>query len=208
VRDALAHYPGGRDLGWAHLKTEEAALLRELGRLDEAMAAITPAVSIFSSEVVEEAATIELERRHVEAGIKLARAALLQLGETKGPRWESLVEAVERDARPRDWYRNVALVLLGKADLPSLRPLMEGMDAIEDVGWVQGMRAAHEGRAEEADAWFQVSLEGNHANNPPPAWAYSVESVWLQSHRSLASLERRGALLLPPRKPKGALLGS
>jgi len=388
VRDALAHYPDGEDIGWAHLKTEEAALLRELGRLDEAMAVITPAVDIFSADVVEEAAAIELERGHLQAGIKLARAALarypdssrasaliargqwlggefaaaarelaasrnrvtdmwnahlpaafaaafaktperdaadawkqlveaklppdalaqiagewgrkghvdaalhlleglrtprpesklhtvlvaydllreakgddaalawvtktvavpthqeaiillefrrcalllgrypppqadehrqvrvmlaaalLQLGETQGSRWESLVQAVERDAHPRDWYRNVALVLLGKAELSSLRPLMEGMDAVEDVGWVQGMRAAHEGRAEEADAWFQVSLEGNHANNPPPAWAYSIETDWLQSHRSLASLARRGALLLAPRKPKGALLGS
>lgn len=137
---------------------------------------------------------------HRQVRVMLA-AALLQLGETTGPRWDGLVDAVERDASARDWYRNVALVMLGKADVTSLRPLMKGMDAVEDVGWVQGMRAAQEGHADEADAWFQVSMEANHATNPPPAWAYSIETDWLQSQRSLALLERRGTLLRPPIKP-------
>ena len=55
--------------------------------------------------------------------------------------------------------------------------------------------------AEDADAWFQVSLEANRANNPPHAWAYSIETDWLGGQRSLASLERQGTLLRPPSRP-------
>lgn len=382
IRGTIAGYRGGEDLGWAHLVTEEAAVLRKLGRLDEAFSTIGPAAETWKEEAIEEAATIELERGQLAAGIQLARrslgrypkspepsaliargqwlagdyeqaaselatskngvtdrwnallpaafvaafekapeadavraldllarhnveaaavaqvagewgrkghvdaalrvlsglrttelssklhtvlvgydllretkgedaalawvtqtvaapthqeaiillqfrrcalllgrypppqtdehrpmrvmlaAALLQLGETQGGRWDSLTEAVDQDADARDWYRNAALVLLGKADSSSFRPLMHGVDAtVEDIGWLMGMRAAHEGHAEEADAWFQVSLEANRANNPPPAWAYSIETDWLGARRSLASMERQGTLLRPPIKP-------
>lgn len=383
LRSTLAGYSAGEDLDWAHLKTSEARVLRNLGRLDEAMVAIAPAVGSWKGEVLLEAATIEYERGNVEAGLVHARnalerypdssraaalvargrwmrrdfataakelaatknpvtsdwnarlpqafadtfakgpegeaaralqvlaaakiaphvlaqlagewgrrghaaaalrligtlrdpepewqaeilyvgydllretageaaalawvekgtwarshqeaiillqtrrcalllarfpppltdghrpvrvmlaAGLLQLGETSGPRWDSLLQAAEQDRVAGSYYGDLTLLMLGKEDVTAVAPQITNMLGVESTAWALGMRAAYEGRAEEADGWFQVALEANRENEPPHAWAYSILTDWIGRWRSLAVLQRRGALLKPPVERRG-----
>ena len=60
----------------AHLQTEKARLLLQMGHPDRAFAAIEPALASYKEETLLQGAAIELARDHPEKALALARAAL------------------------------------------------------------------------------------------------------------------------------------
>ncbi len=122
----------------------------------------------------------------------LKAAALLHLGETRGPRWSTLVGEVERERGDGGFFLRAARYLLGLADDASvLVPLREASD-VTDLGWVMGVKAASERRFEDAEDWFQVALESGQQTQPPHAWSWRVESDWSVARRSLELRQKSG----------------
>jgi tetratricopeptide (TPR) repeat protein len=60
----------------AHLRTEKARLLLEMGQAERAFAAIEPALEVYKEETLLQGATIELARNRPEKALELAQAAL------------------------------------------------------------------------------------------------------------------------------------
>jgi tetratricopeptide (TPR) repeat protein len=119
-------------------------------------------------------------------------AALLHLGETEGPRREGLAKEVEGDWGRKDFFVRAARFLLDQTDETPLLESVPDVDHLASVGWAMGIKAASERRFVDADGWFQVALESGQQQSPPHAWAWQIESDWMQSHRSLELLEKKG----------------
>lgn len=118
-------------------------------------------------------------------------AALLHLHEREGARWEALVRSIESD-RGSEFFSRAGRYLVGRADATELLSSIPDVGHLASIGWAMGVRAASEGRFEEADGWLQVALESGQRQQPPHAWAWQIESDWIVAKRSMARLEAAG----------------
>ncbi len=119
-------------------------------------------------------------------------ASLLHLGETGSDRWKALVETIRGDSPTGGFFVEATRVLAGLDPARALFDLLRNMTEVPTLGWVMGVRAASEGRFEEADSWFQVALESGQGREPPHAWSFVIESAWLTTGDSLATLAAAG----------------
>ncbi|HET9226754.1 MAG TPA: hypothetical protein VFR31_08805 [Thermoanaerobaculia bacterium] len=118
-------------------------------------------------------------------------AAHYHLRETEGPRWEGLVAAVNTGPADEFFVRSTRILLARIGNATGLLTPIADADRAS-IGWIMGVRAAHDGQFEDADAWFQVALESARNDQPPHAWSWVIENEWLQSERSLALLAGKG----------------
>ena len=120
-------------------------------------------------------------------------ASLLYTREADSPRREELVQYFE--ARPSNVWKSMGLFLLGKLTPEQFDQQTRGTNlTMASRGWVLGMRAAEQGRYEEASDWFEIAVESDQSHEPPNAWAYMIMSRWMSKGQSLAELERDRAL--------------
>jgi tetratricopeptide (TPR) repeat protein len=120
-------------------------------------------------------------------------ASLICLREADSPRREELVRYFE--GRPSSVWRSMGLFLLGKLTPEQLDQQTRGTNlTLASRGWLMGMRAAEQGRYEEASDWFEIAVESDQNHEPPNAWAYGIMSRWLGTGQSIAELERDRAL--------------
>ena len=95
------------------------------------------------------------------------------------------------EGRPKKDFVVYGLFFLGKADRPTLFEQIRDSSYVASIGWILGLTSAHEGRFEEANAWFQVCMETGQ-NIPPRYWATATLNRWRAADRTLAELERKG----------------
>lgn len=120
-------------------------------------------------------------------------ASLVYTREADSPRREELVRYFE--ARPSNVWRSMGLFLLGKLTPEQFDQQTRGTNlTLASRGWLMGMRAAEQGRYEEASDWFETAVESDQNHEPPNAWAYEILSRWKTKGQSLAELERDRAL--------------
>ncbi|HKH46180.1 MAG TPA: tetratricopeptide repeat protein [Thermoanaerobaculia bacterium] len=124
--------------------------------------------------------------------VRMIKAAShLHLRETSGPRWDGLVAEIAKDPAD-DFFARAARYLVGKTDEAKVFETFPHDGDLASIGWIQGVKAASEGRFTDADSWFQVALESGMQQQPPHAWSWVIESEWLQAERSLEVLEKKG----------------
>lgn len=124
--------------------------------------------------------------------VRMIKAAShLHLRETSGSRWDGLVAEIAKDPAD-DFFARAARYLVGKTDEAKVFETFPHDGDLASIGWIQGVKAASEGRFTDADGWFQVALESGLQQQPPHAWSWVIESEWLQSERSLEVLEKKG----------------
>ena len=120
-------------------------------------------------------------------------ASLIYIREADSPRREELVRYFE--ARPANVWRSMGLFLLGKLTPEQLDQQTRGTNlSMASRGWLLGMRAAEQGRYEEASDWFEIAVESDQNREPPNAWAYETMGRWMSKGQPLAELERDRAL--------------
>jgi hypothetical protein len=105
--------------------------------------------------------------------------ALVQTKAGAGPRREALVADLQR--LPADsFFANSARYLTGLIPAPDLFPptLTRSLWGTSSAGWFYGIKAASEGRLEEAARWFRVSLEAGDFRLPPYAWSFELLLDW------------------------------
>ena len=89
----------------------------------------------------------------------------------------------------------MGLFLLGKLTPEQFDQETRGTTlTLASRGWLLGMRAAEQGRYEEASDWFQIAVESDQIREPPNAWAYEIMSRWMSKGQPLSELERDRAL--------------
>jgi hypothetical protein len=121
--------------------------------------------------------------------VRLLKAAShLHLEETSGKRWEEFLAEVEEE--PKNDFSPLTRVLVAKGDGAESLAGLGGRDRAT-LGWLFGVKAASAGRYVEADGWFQVAIESGLEGQPPHAWAWVVESGWIEARRSLELLGSR-----------------
>lgn len=120
----------------------------------------------------------------------LKAAAFLHLGETRGPRWEEFLAAVR--AEPKNDFSPLTRILVDPGDGMDQLAKLGGRDRAT-LGWLFGVKAASAGRFALADGFFQAALESGLEGQPPHAWAWVIESDWIEARRSLELLEKRRA---------------
>lgn len=109
------------------------------------------------------------------------------------PRRDELLRYWE--SRPASTWKSMGLYLLGKLSPAEFDQQTRGGDlSMASRGWVMGLRAAEQGRYEEASDWFEIAIEGDENHQPPNAWAYGILSRWMASGKSFADLERERKL--------------
>ena len=105
-------------------------------------------------------------------------ASLIYIREADSPRREELVRYFE--ARPANVWRSMGLFLLGKLTPEQLDQQTRGTNlSMASRGWLLGMRAAEQGRYEEASDWFEIAVESDQNREPPNAWAYETMGRWM-----------------------------
>jgi tetratricopeptide (TPR) repeat protein len=130
----------------------------------------------------------------------LKAAALLHLKEARSDRRDALVRELQADPDPNEDFVRFALFLLGQRDDGAvLRPLKEGgsdltsqYTAAANAGWLMGIKAASEGRFEEAEPWLQVALEAVPIDQPLTTFASTILAGWLADGRGMWLLAAKG----------------
>jgi hypothetical protein len=95
------------------------------------------------------------------------------------------------ESRPKKDFVVYGLFFLGRADRATLFAQIKDPSYLCSIGWILGLTSAHEGRFEEANAWFQVCLEAG-AKVPPREWASAILGRWSKSGGGLAEVARKG----------------
>jgi len=109
------------------------------------------------------------------------------------PRRDELLRYWE--SRPSSTWKSMGLYLLGKLTPAEFDQQTRGGDlSLASRGWVMGLRAAEQGRYEEASDWFEIAIESDENHQPPNAWAYGIISRWMASGKPFAELERERKL--------------
>ena len=127
--------------------------------------------------------------------IQVMRAASLihQKEPADSPRREELVRYFE--GRPQNVWKPMGLFLLGKLTPDELDQQTRGTDlSLASRGWLLGLRAAEQGRYDEASDWFEIAVESDQSREPPNAWAYMIMSRWISKGEPFAELQRDRAL--------------
>ncbi len=128
-----------------------------------------------------------------EDEIQLMRAAsLIHAPDATGERHEKLVQYFQ--ARPDNVWKPMGLFLLGKLSDEELFKAMKGRFDISSLGWMRGLRAADQGRYEEASDWFEIAVESDLNKQPPNAWAYGILSRWAGEYEPMAELQKKRKL--------------
>jgi tetratricopeptide (TPR) repeat protein len=117
-----------------------------------------------------------------------AAALLYQKAPSETER-KRLVEYFE--SRPKSDFVVYGLFFLGRADRAALFAQIKDPTYVCSIGWILGLTSAHEGRFEEANAWFQVCLETG-VTEPPRGWASAILGRWKKSGGDLAEVARKG----------------
>jgi hypothetical protein len=121
--------------------------------------------------------------------LHLIRAAtLLYRKEPHEAERKQLIEYFEN--RPKKDYVVYGLFFLGRVDRATLFAQVKDRTYISSIGWILGLTSAHEGRFEEANAWFQVCLEAGVAV-PPRSWTSAILGRWSKSGGDLAEMARK-----------------
>ncbi len=122
--------------------------------------------------------------------LHMARAAALLYRKVPSePERKGLIEYLE--SRPKKDFVVYALFFLGQVDRAALFGQIKDPSYVCSIGWILGLTSAHEGRFEEANAWFQVSLEAG-VSVPPRLWTFAVLDRWTKSGGDLAEVARKG----------------
>lgn len=96
--------------------------------------------------------------------------------------------------RPRKGWAPFGLFLLGSATPEEVYVLSDGLPGICNLGWLMGLKAAGEGRYEEASDWFQVSVESGQPRVPPNAWSFEILRRWMVRDLFLRQLQAEKTL--------------
>lgn len=125
--------------------------------------------------------------------IQLMRAAsLIPSSNADSSRRDGLIRYFE--ARPRKGWAPMALFLLGQAKPEELYGAVSDLSRVCNLGWLMGLRAADEGRYEEASDWFGIAVETGQEKTPPDTWAIEILHRWEAKRRFLADLARERVL--------------
>ena len=128
-----------------------------------------------------------------EDELQVMRAAsLVHNREADSPRREELVRYFE--SRPPNVWRAMGLFLLGKLTPEQLDRQADETLSVASRGWLLGLRAAEQGRYQEASDWFEIAVDSDQNHEPPNAWAFEIMSRWMSKGQPLAELERDRAL--------------
>ncbi len=119
----------------------------------------------------------------------IGAAALLHMKEPPEAERKRLIEYFE--SRPKSDFVVYGLFFLGRVDRAALFARMKGPSDVSNTGWILGLTSAHEGRFEEANAWFQVCLEAG-MTEPPRGWTSAILGRWSKSGGDLAEVARKG----------------
>ena len=132
-----------------------------------------------------------------EDEIQLMRAAsLIYAPDPTGERHEKLVGYFE--ARPENDWKVMGLFLLGKRSEEEIFKAPKGRFMVCSLGWMLGLRAAEQGRYEDASDWFEIAVESDQNQQPPDAWAYEILRHWAGQYEPLAEIQKKRSLVQKP----------
>ena len=133
-------------------------------------------------------ATLEASTRAAKADeLQLMRAATVLIDPDKyGDRRAELVAHFE--SRPRKGWAVLGLYLLGKATEEEVFATATNLPALATLGWLKGVRAASEGRYEEASDWFSIGVDTDQDKAPPHAWSYMSLQRWITAGKPFSVL--------------------
>ena len=118
----------------------------------------------------------------------IGAAALLHMKAPPEDERKRLIEYFE--GRPKSDFVVYGLFFLGRVDRPMLFARIKSRSDVSNTGWILGLTSAHEGRFEEANAWFQVCLEAG-VTEPPRGWTSAILGRWSKSGGGLTEVARK-----------------
>lgn len=133
-------------------------------------------------------------RPRKEDEIQVLRAAsLIHSPSADDNRRKLLIEYFDGRPKPLKDFPAMGLFLLGKTNPQDLIPSVAAL-GVSNAGWVLGLRAAAEGRYEEASDWLEVAVEAAKDGVPPGGWCVEILYRWWEKSRFLADLAREKVL--------------